>query len=185
VTDRGPSPPPGSPGSPDADAGADEALRARFRQQVSRYCPSWLRDNVDDIVQDAWMRLKDAQKSNERNLDPGSSLIARVAYCATVDEIRRRRRRREVPVDEAREIVAIHEVPPDRAAGAREVGQAIRDCVEKLLPNRRLAVTLYLQGHTAPRTGTILGWSPKRAENMIFRGMADLRRCLARKGVTP
>ena len=136
-------------------------------------------------MQDAWMRLKEAQKRNERNRNPGASLIARVAYCATVDEIRRRQRRREVSVEGARESLATRDVAPDRAASAREVGSAIRVCLGGLLPNRRLAVTLYLQGNTAPETGTLLGWTLKRAENMIFRGMADLRSCLVRKGVTP
>jgi RNA polymerase sigma-70 factor (ECF subfamily) len=164
---------------------SDAELRARFREQVDRYCPPWLHDRIDDIVQDAWMRLKRAQEKNERNLNPGSSLIARVAYCATVDEIRRRQRRREVFLERARDSLVTGEVPPDRAASAREVGAAILDCLGRLLRNRRLAVALYLQGHTAPETGTLLGWSLKRAENMIFRGMADMRSCLVRKGVRP
>jgi len=169
----------------EAAPGAEAELLARFREQVGRYCPAWLHDRIDDIVQDAWMRLKRAQERNERNRDPGSSLIAKVAYCATVDEIRRRQRRREVSVEAAGDSLVTREVAPDRAASAREVGSAIRVCLGGLLPNRRLAVTLYLQGHTAPETGTLLGWTLKRAENMIFRGMADLRSCLVRKGVTP
>jgi hypothetical protein len=28
-----------------------------------------------------------------------------------------------------------------------------------------------------------MGWDAKRAENLIFRGLADLRSCLDRKGV--
>ena len=74
--------------------------------------------------------------------------------------------------------------PAERAA-AEEIGRAIRACLARLLPNRRLAVTLYLQGHTGPETASILGWSLKRAENMIFRGLADLRACLTRRGITP
>ena len=64
-------------------------------------------------------------------------------------------------------------------------GGGIRDCLSRMSANRGLAVTLYLQGHTAPETGRILGWSLRKTENLIFRGMADLRRCLAGKGVTP
>jgi RNA polymerase sigma-70 factor (ECF subfamily) len=170
-------------GDPSPDPEAE--LRARFREQVDRYCPPWLRDRVDDIVQDAWMRLKSAQKKNEGNRNPGPSLIAKVAYCATVDEIRRRQRRREVSVEGARNALVTREIAPDRAAAAREVGAAILECLRGLLHNRRLAVALYLQGHTTPETGNLLGWSPKRAENMILRGMADLRSCLVRKGVRP
>ena len=65
------------------------------------------------------------------------------------------------------------------------IGDGIVDCLARLLPARRRAVALYLQGHSAPETGNLLGWSLKRSENMIFRGLADLRRCLAGKGLSP
>jgi RNA polymerase sigma-70 factor (ECF subfamily) len=165
---------------------ADEGeFRTRLGEQVARYCPAWLRDEAEDIAQIAWMRLERARESNERNRRPGASLLARVAYCATIDEIRRRRRRREVPLDGPAESLPAQAVDPASAAGGTEIGTGIRSCLARLLPNRRAAVTLYLQGHTAPETGRLLGWSLKRSENMIFRGLADLRRCLASKGITP
>ena len=167
------------------DTSSETAHRDFLREQVTRYSPPWLRDRVDDIVQIAWLRLEEAGKKNERNRNPGPSLLSRVAYCATVDEIRRHRRRREVPVGEEHELPAVRQADPAREASAREIGRAIQGCLTTLLPNRRRAVTLYLQGHTGPQTGAILGWSLKRAENMIFRGLADLRHCLAGKGVTP
>ncbi|MGD8377709.1 MAG: sigma factor-like helix-turn-helix DNA-binding protein, partial [Acidobacteriota bacterium] len=127
--------------------------------------------------------VRDAAARGERS--PGAGLLSRIAYCTTIDAIRRHRRRREVPVDGIRDHLAAPHPGPDREARARQIGRAIRACLVRLLPNRRLAVTLYLQGHTGRETGIILGWSLKRTENMIFRGLADLRQCLARKGVTP
>ena len=174
------------PTGPERRRFADDAeRRAYLGERVARYTPPWLSDRVEDIVQTAWLRVDAAGRKNERNRDPGPSLLSRVAYCATVDEIRRHRRRREVPVGEEHEMPAAKQINPAQAAGAREIGRAIQGCLTGLLPNRRLAVTLYLQGHTGPETGSILGWSLKRAENMIFRGLADLRHCLAGKGVTP
>jgi RNA polymerase sigma-70 factor (ECF subfamily) len=75
----------------------------------------------------------------------------------------------------------------DPAGGveAREIGREIRDCLTHLGDNRCLAVTLFLQGHTAPETGRILGWTLRKTENLIFRGMADLRGCLSAKGLKP
>jgi len=170
--------------TPTGSAGEGE-FRTRLREQVARYCPAWLRAEAEDIVQVAWLRLERARESDERNRPPGPSLIARVAYCATVDEIRRRRRRKEVPLDGPAQTLPAAAVDPASAARAGEIGLGIRSCLSRLLPNRRAAVTLYLQGHTAPETGRLLGWSLKRSENMIFRGLADLRRCLASKGLTP
>lgn len=167
--------------------GSTEAgeLRTRLAEQVVRFCPAWLRDQADDIVQIAWLRLERAREKDERNRNPGTSLIARVAYCATIDEIRRRRRRKEVPLDVPAETLPARAISPASATSAREIGSGIRSCLAGLLPNRRAAVALYLQGHTAPQTGILLGWSLKRAENMIFRGLGDLRRCLASRGITP
>jgi len=160
-------------------------LRRLLQEHVARYCPRRYEDRRDDIVQAAWLRLTRSREGNEGNRPPGASLVARVAYCATIDELRRIRRRREVPVDEVEQSLATTRADPDQAAGAREIGRAIQSCLSRLLPARRVAVTLYLQGHTSPETGTILGWSPKRAENLIFRGLADLRRCLVSMGVGP
>jgi RNA polymerase sigma-70 factor, ECF subfamily len=48
---------------------------------------------------------------------------------------------------------------------------------------RRHAVTLNLQGHSVPDIGRLLGWTAKKAENLVYRGMADLRSCLSSKGI--
>jgi RNA polymerase sigma-70 factor (ECF subfamily) len=164
---------------------ADGEIRARLGEQVARFCPAWFRDQIDDIVQIAWLRLQRAREKDERNRNPEAFFLSRVAYCATIDEIRRRQRRREVPLAGPAQNLSTSAADPASAAGAKEIGVAIRACLARLLPNRRAAVAIYLRGHTAPETGKLLGWPLKRAENMIFRGLADLRRCLARKGVTP
>jgi RNA polymerase sigma-70 factor (ECF subfamily) len=46
-------------------------------------------------------------------------------------------------------------------------------------------VTLYLQGHSVPDAARILDWPAKRTENLVYRGLADLRACLSNKGLRP
>ena len=46
-------------------------------------------------------------------------------------------------------------------------------------------MTLYLEGCTVPESGAALGYTAKKASHLIYRGLADLRTCLAGKGVTP
>ena len=48
---------------------------------------------------------------------------------------------------------------------------------------RRLAVTLHLQGHSVPEAARLLDWAVKRTENLVYRGLADLRECLTAKGI--
>ena len=48
-----------------------------------------------------------------------------------------------------------------------------------------MAVTLYLQGHSVPEAARVLDWPAKRTENLVYRGLADLRECLMKKGIQP
>ena len=80
---------------------------------------------------------------------------------------------------------AAHEPAPDAAAHGREIGRVIRDCLALMKEERRTAVTLHLLGHSVPETGRLLGWAGKRAENLVYRGLADLRDCLTGKGLAP
>ena len=79
----------------------------------------------------------------------------------------------------------VAESNPEASASAREIGHGILDCLARLARERRLGVTLYLQGHSAPEAARILDWNRKRTENLIYRGLADLRDCLAARGMRP
>lgn len=74
---------------------------------------------------------------------------------------------------------------PATTTAAAEVGRGIRDCLAGMVRDRRLAVALYLQGHGVPDASRLLAWPTKRTENLIYRGLADLRRCLIDKGLNP
>jgi RNA polymerase sigma-70 factor (ECF subfamily) len=43
---------------------------------------------------------------------------------------------------------------------------------------------MYLHGHSVAEVAALLGWRFKKAENLVYRGLADLRRCLATKGLS-
>ena len=162
-------------------------LRQDLARAVARLCPRWLLSDRDDLVQSAAIRVIQAmerQPSSEGNPAPSSSYIYKAAYSALVDEIRRVRRRSETDIDEsAVELVAPGVGDPERAAASREIGEGIEECLTRMVADRRLAVTLYLQGHTVPESARVLGWPAKRTENLVYRGLADLRDCLRSKGI--
>jgi RNA polymerase sigma-70 factor, ECF subfamily len=165
-------------------------LRQDFSRAVSRLCPSWLSNQREDLVQAAVMRvmqLMDGKPhAGEGNPPLASSYLYKVAYSALVDEIRRVTRRRETDLeDESVDRVAVTEKDPERVAGSREIGRGIQDCLISLKRERRLAVTLYLQGHSVTEASHVLDWPAKRTENLVYRGLADLRECLMSMGIRP
>jgi len=171
-------PPPGSP----------EELRADLVRAVRRICPAWLADCADDLVQVALLKVMKVQRKSEGKAALSSLYLQRVARSALIDEIRRRRRRPEVPLDEA---VESHPAmwtaypDPESAAVGRELGRTIQTCLGRLIRPRQAAVTLHLLGHSVPEAARLLGWSVKKAENLVYRGLADLQGCLKREGAAP
>jgi RNA polymerase sigma-70 factor (ECF subfamily) len=162
-------------------------LQRRVVSAVRRTCPAWLAGQAEDISQTVLVQLTRSSQRREGKPEYATSYLEKAAYGAAVDEIRRRSRRQESPMADP---AVIERAPdrganPERRASAAETAQAIRDCLARLLRPRRLAVTLYLQGCSVPETGRRLGWKAKRADNLVYRGLADLRRCLAGKGQSP
>jgi RNA polymerase sigma-70 factor (ECF subfamily) len=162
-------------------------IRRRLQAAAARVCPPWLRAHADDIVQTALLRvLAAAGKRGEGNPDLASSYLEKAVYSAVVDEIRRQRRRREDPSDEALASISDggrHD--PEERVSARELADGVARCLQALVRPRRLAVTLHLQGHSVPEIASLLRWGTKQAENLTYRGLENLRACLKAKGLAP
>ena len=167
-------------------------LRAAMVRAVRRQCPAWLSADVEDIAQVAIAKVMAAGKAGEGNSALPASYLYKVAHSALVDEIRRRRRRREEALElhgptgepgRVREPVTVGD--PESDARLQELGAAVRACLSAIKRERRLAVMLYLQQHTVAEAARLLGWMVKRTENLVYRGLADLRQCLLEKGHRP
>ena len=160
-------------------------LRARLVRAVTRICPPWLASRSDDIVQDALIKVVEAQKRGEVSGKPAASYLRKVVYYTMIDELRRCQRRSEVCLEDEQTALerTTNGPSPERCVEGKELGRAIRKCLGKLVASRRLAVTLHLQGHSVSDAARLLGWSSKQADNLIYRGMADLRGCLREAGV--
>lgn len=162
-------------------------LREELTRVICAICPPWLSADREDLVQTTVLAVSRHLDDGEGVDLPSSSYLRRVAHNALVDEIRRRRRRREVPL----QTTAMADLAADRAPGPEavhrggEIRRGIRECLQRLVRSRRMAVTLYLLGHSVPRASELLGWGRKRTENLVFRGLSDLRSCLESMDLRP
>ena len=164
-------------------------LRQDLVRAVARLCPRWLIDRRDDLVQAAVMRVMQITEkrsaAGEEHQPISPSYLYRVAYSVLVDEMRRLRRRNETDLEDDAAPAAIARENPERSAASMEIGRGIQDCLTRMKRERRLAVTLHLQGHTIAEAARLLDWAAKRTENLVYRGLADLRECLMAKGIRP
>lgn len=161
----------------------DDVTRTRLMAAVRRVCPEWLRDQQDDLVQMTAMKLI---RSNAES-DWSDTYLSRVAYTVVVDEMRRRKRRREVGMSPSlpHRMRDSDNLSPEASARGSELGDGLLDCLAELPEEKQLAVTLYLQDHTVPEIADHLGWDRKRVSNLVYRGLDDLRSALRRRGLEP
>jgi RNA polymerase sigma-70 factor (ECF subfamily) len=154
-------------------------MRDRLVHAVRQVCPGWLRNRAEDIVQNALVKLLQGS-AGEASAPPAASYLWKVAYSATVDEIRRLRRRPEVPW-EAEDPGRAEPADPS-GTDASGLDDAVDACLQGLPEPRRIAVGLHLAGFSAKEIAVSLHWTDKAARNLVFRGMVALRECLSGKG---
>jgi RNA polymerase sigma-70 factor (ECF subfamily) len=170
--------------APDGDS--MESLVRRVRAAVRRSCPPYLAAQAEDIAQEVLIQLLRKLEKTEGKAEFSSIYLLKAAHGATVDEIRRRSRRREQTGREDEMLENESQWPdPEQRTLARSLGREIRRCLETIVPSRRVAVTLHLLGCPVPEVSRRLGCSEKSADNRVYRGMKDLRNCLEAKGLRP
>jgi len=160
-------------------------IRRELVKAIQRICPPWLSSRADDLIQASLMRLLDLHRRNP-NRHFNNSYLWKTAYSALVDEIRKSRRQETVFAEEKDVQDALDEAPgPHGLFASQEIGAGIRDSLLELSEERRAAVTLYLQGYNVPEASRLLNWSRKKTENMVYRGLKELRQNLVLKGFQP
>ena len=159
-------------------------MRQVLDRALRKLTPAELTSAREDLRQTALVRVLEVE-SREREEVRTASYLWRVAYSVVADEIRRRRRHFEESVEtdrlEAR-VAELHPVVPPAVPGLQE---ALRSCLEQLPESRRLPVVLYLQGFAPSEASRVLNAPGKRVENLTYRGLIALRRCMAEKGHAP
>jgi RNA polymerase sigma-70 factor (ECF subfamily) len=154
-------------------------------QAVRRVCPSWLVSERDDLVQTALIKILERERRTGTQQQLEKAYLYRVAHSVLVDEIRSRRRRKEQPLDEQPDGEREVRTTPETQVASQELGRQIHECMQEIKRERRLALALRLQGYSVSECADRLGWQHKQTENLVHRGMADLRRLLEARGVKP
>jgi RNA polymerase sigma-70 factor (ECF subfamily) len=166
-----------------------EQYAGLLRATISRVCPRQLGLQVEDIEQEARLKLWRALRS-ERTIESPASYVFKTAARATIDAIRRARARREEqlgpPADggSAQDWEVVDpQASPERQAERALVLAKVQECLGRLKAERRRALALHLQGFTTEEIGRLLGWTEPRARNLVYRGLKQLRETLRGAGI--
>src|SRR5262245_47839319 len=142
-------------------------------------------DEIADLIQEVRIRLWRALSADAGRAIQ-TSYVYRAALSAAIDLIRRRRARREEPLEQH---VAVHEPAieerrqPDQALDQTELGARITEAVNGLAEPRDVIVRLYLSGYGREEIAGLMGWTEPKVRNLLYRGLADLRAKLLAQGI--
>lgn len=141
--------------------------------------------DVDEVVQELRLRMWKSLGTAELIRRAKASYIYRAAISASIDIIRRRRARKvdAVSIDDYADMMP----DPHRAADARlegqEVAAAVHRAISLLAESRRAVVRMYLAGYDREEIADLLGWTEAKTRNLLYRGLADLRKTLESWGI--
>ena len=149
-----------------------EAVRLVLERAIRNRCFGLLASTQQDLVQAAMLRIleRDRREDSRRR---GASYVWKVAQSVIVDELRRLGRERRMVEDASRE---------KRSWADPASGIQLRQCLGQLEDRRRMAVTFHLSGLRIPEIARAAGWTEKTAENLVYRGLDDLRALLGEAG---
>jgi RNA polymerase sigma-70 factor (ECF subfamily) len=166
-----------------------ERYASFLRGQIAGQCPRDLGIHVDDIEQEARLRLWRALEREKELKDP-ASYIYRIAVTATIDAVRSVLARREEQLHEHDDedtpplvLVADPIQAPDAVTERRELMSTIASAIATLGENRRRAVELHLQGLNITEIAELLEWTEPKVRSLVYRGLDDLREALRREGI--
>jgi RNA polymerase sigma-70 factor (ECF subfamily) len=173
------------------DETAFEELFNRHRRRVSLIAGRFFRqrEQIEEVVQESFMKayfaLPDFTNQQENSF---ASWIARIAFNACYDELRRMKRRPESAMGDVSEEEAAWVKSQLRTTGAGDdvEGAAVaRDLADKLLArlspeDRLLLVMLDVEGLSVAEISETKHWSISKVKVRAHRARASLRRVLER-----
>jgi RNA polymerase sigma-70 factor, ECF subfamily len=174
-----------------SDANVEECLEF-LRKILERICPKDLGIQVDDVAQDASVKLLKALRS-ERKIDNLESYIFTTALNAVRDATNHARgRREEQPFWDMNDEnnggpgnldPASRGHSPERMAQLRELRSIVMAEINQLPDNQRRALGLHLKEMSDQEVANLMGWTEDKARNLIYRGKKKLRKRLRARGI--
>ena len=164
---------------------ADHILQweAEVRRWLGRYTRTLRKEDIDDLIQEAYARLWSADFTRIRD---GRTFLYSVVRNVLQDQLRRAR---VVQIECVAEIDAldIDEAPgPERWVSAQQQYEQLLRVLEKLTPQRRAVFQLRkFEGLSQREIAQRLGIAEKTVENLLGLAQAQVMKALFAQGIAP
>jgi RNA polymerase sigma-70 factor (ECF subfamily) len=167
-----------------------EGLIARFERMIRSVGRRYRLDSsdVDELLQNVRVRLwqtRGAASETESIESTRTSYVYRAAVTAAIDIFRQRRSRAESLGDTVSRDIAARRVGPEQDAELGDLTERVQAALDSIVESRRVVVRMHLAGYPKEEITTLLGHTPAQTRNLLYRGLADLREALTRRGITP
>ncbi len=137
----------------------------------------------EDIAQEIKMKIWGILKS-EKEISNYPSYIKKIVHSSVIDVLRKRKRDEgiysQVKQNKISETKKNYATELQNEEYYKEI---ITAAVDSLIESRRRAVKLFLLGMTIEEISAFYSWSQHRARNLVYRGLADLKKMLIKKEI--
>ena len=138
----------------------------------------------EDIVQEIRVKLWKLIVS-EKKIINYPSYIKKIVSSSVIDQVRRIRREQSILDCEKKKYLAENELQYKyNISKIINLEQIVEKAVDSLQESRRQVVKLYLLNFNINEISSYLNWTKAKTRNLLYRGLADLKKILKKSDIT-
>jgi len=140
--------------------------------------------DFDDVFQEVKIKIWKVLH-NEKKITNYSSYIKKIVDSSVIDQLRKFKREEGIYLHEKSKKISEQKgsYSPDDFYGERDMKEVIGRAVGKIIESRRKVVKLYLLNMNIEEIAAYFRWSKDKTRNLLYRGLADLKRILKEHGI--
>ncbi|MGQ9671958.1 MAG: RNA polymerase sigma factor [Candidatus Aminicenantales bacterium] len=164
-----------------------EAILANFSRMIKihiqKFDPQKYGFDPEDIVQEIKMKIWKILH-HEKDIKNYPSYIKKIVNSSVIDMFRKwKRDEATFYVERQRTVSEIKKNYRAYADGEDGLKEIVAEAIQALIESRRRVVRLYLLGMNIEEISVYYGWSRDKTRNLLYRGLADLKKILKKKEI--
>jgi len=164
----------------------DETLKEitpRIRAELNKLGYSAHIPESDDLLQETIIRLWKALENRDGKLEFINSYVKKVVFSVYINEVNRIRREKQFVASAGGQGFCDQETARGRPDPPGLIEGAVMASLSSLSETKRHIIRLHIEGFTLSEIAISNHWSFSKVRDNYYRGIEELRRRLARKGL--